>query len=65
MRLRLRVDARHGRRSGERLRAELHDRAQASVWFCGPPHCGRALRADLHAHGLPAERFHQALLRRR
>ena len=65
VRLHLLVDARHGRLSGERLRAELPDWAQASVWFCGPPHFGRALRADLLAHGLPAERFHQELFQMR
>lgn len=65
VRLHLLVDARHGRLSGERLRAAVPDWAQASVWFCGPPHFGRALRADLVAHGLPAAHFHQELFQMR
>ena len=34
---------------------------EADVWFCGPAGFGQALRHDLLALGLPAERFHQEL----
>lgn len=43
VRLHLLVDARHGRLSGEPLRAAVPDWARASVWFCGLPHFVRAL----------------------
>lgn len=65
VRLHLLVDERDGRLSDARLRAALPDWAEASVWFCGPPRFGQALRADLVAHGLPAARFHQELFRMR
>lgn len=65
VRLHLLVDARDGLLSGARLRAALPDWAEASVWFCGPPRFGQALRADLVAHGLPPARFHQELFEMR
>lgn len=37
----------------------------ASVWFCGPPRFGQALRDDFVAHGLPPDRFHQELFEMR
>ena len=65
VRLHLLVDARDGLLSGERLRAALPDWRDASIWFCGPPRFGQALRADLLAHGLPPARFHQELFEMR
>ena len=65
VRLHLLVDARDGLLSGERIRAALPDWAGASLWFCGPPGFGAALRADLVAHGLPPQRFHQELFQMR
>ena len=46
---------------GARIRGELPDWQQASVWFCGPSDFGTALRADFLGHGLPREAFHQEL----
>jgi len=61
VRLHVLIDARDGRLSGERLRAEVPDWQSADVWFCGPALFGDAIRRDLLAHGLPAGRFHQEL----
>jgi predicted ferric reductase len=63
--LHLLVDARDGRLNGERIRAAVPDWASASIWFCGPPRFGEALRADFVAHGLPPDRFHQELFEMR
>jgi predicted ferric reductase len=55
-------DPRDGRLTGERIRAAVPDWREASVWFCGPPGFGAALRDDLAGHGVPvAEYFHQEL----
>ena len=55
-------DARDGLLTGDRIRAEVSDWQEASVWFCGPAGFGTALREDFVRHGLPAdERFHQEL----
>lgn len=61
VRLHVMIDARDGFLSGERLRDKVPDWKAADVWFCGPTGFGDALRRDLMAHGLPAERFHQEL----
>ncbi|WP_153116115.1 ferredoxin reductase family protein [Rhodocyclus tenuis] len=61
VRLHVLIDARDGRLSGERLRAEVPDWQAADVWFCGPAPFGDAMCRDLLAHGLPAGRFHQEL----
>jgi predicted ferric reductase len=63
--LHLLVDAKHGRLNGERIRTTLPDWQKASVWFCGPPAFGQALRRDLVAHGLAPADFHQELFRLR
>jgi len=65
VKLHLLVDAKDGRLDGARLRATVPEWQRASVWFCGPPAFGRALRSDLLAHGLPAARFHQELFEMR
>ena len=65
VRLHVLVDARDGLLSGERLRAAVPGWREASVWFCGPAGFGQALRADLVAHGLPAQAFHQELFQMR
>jgi predicted ferric reductase len=55
-------DPRDGRLTGERIRAAVPDWREASVWFCGPPAFGAALRDDFARHGVPvAECFHQEL----
>lgn len=59
------VDGKDGRLNGERIRAAVPGWRSASVWFCGPPGFGEALRKDFIAHGLPPERFHQELFQMR
>ena len=62
VRLHVLHDPRHGRLTGERIRAAVPEWREASVWFCGPSGFGAALRSDLASHGFPvAERFHQEL----
>lgn len=63
--LHLLVDAKHGRLNGERVRTAIPDWASASVWFCGPPAFGEAVRDDLVAHGLDSADFHQELFQLR
>ena len=65
VRLHLFVDAQDGRLDGERLRALVPEWRNASVWFCGPIPFASALRADLAAHGLPTQAFHQELFQMR
>jgi len=62
IRLHLLIDARDGLLNGERIRAAVPGWREASLWFCGPPGFGAALRKDFAAQGLPVdERFHQEL----
>lgn len=62
VRLHFLVDARHGRLSGDRIRAEVRGWAAASIWFCGPVGFGEVLRRDFADHQFPIEkRFHQEL----
>ena len=63
--LHLLVSGKDGRLDGERIRASIPEWATASIWFCGPPGFGQALRDDFVAHGLPPERFHQELFQMR
>ena len=65
VRLHLLVDSKDGRLNGERIRAVIPEWQSASIWFCGPPGFGQALREDFLAHGLPPERFHQELFQMR
>ena len=60
-----RSSPRDGIFDGKRIRAEVPDWSSASIWFCGPPGYGQALRKDFIAHGLPPERFHQELFQMR
>ncbi len=51
-----------GRLDGPRVRAEVPDWREASLWFCGPSAFGEALRADFAAQGMDVRRrFHQEL----
>ncbi|MFC0283776.1 ferric reductase-like transmembrane domain-containing protein [Camelimonas abortus] len=53
---------RDGRLTGERIRAMAPRWREASIWFCGPPAFGAALRRDFARHGVDtARRFHQEL----
>lgn len=63
--LHLLVDAKHGRLNGQRVRDLIPDWVHASVWFCGPPAFGEAVRNDLVAHGLDRQDFHQELFQMR
>ena len=65
VRLHVMVTAVDGRLTGERLRTMFPDWQQADFWFCGPAAFGDALRQDLVAQGLPAERFQQELFEMR
>ena len=65
VRLHLLVDGKDGRLNGERIRAAAPQWRSASIWFCGPPGFGQALRRDFIAHGLPPEHFHQELFQMR
>lgn len=62
VRLHVLIDAKHGKLSGDRIRAEVPDWRDASFWFCGPVGFGDALRADFAAHGMDVNaKFHQEL----
>ncbi|MBS0309082.1 MAG: ferric reductase-like transmembrane domain-containing protein [Proteobacteria bacterium] len=65
VRLHLLVDGKDGRLNGERIRAAVPEWQSASIWFCGPPGFGQALRKDFLAHDLPTGRFHQELFQMR
>ncbi len=66
VRLHVLHDPQDGRLTGDRIRAEVPDWQQASIWFCGPPGFGAALRQDFARHGLPTgRRFHQELFEMR
>lgn len=66
VRLHFLVDARDGRLNGERIRAEIPDWHEASIWFCGPARFGDALRRDFSQKQFPVhERFHQELFEMR
>ena len=56
------VDSRDGFLTGDRIRAEVPDWREASIWFCGPIGFGEALRKDFAAQGFDVRaRFHQEL----
>lgn len=61
VRLHVLVDARDGLLTGEHIRAAVPGWRSASIWFCGPPGFGEALREDFAKHGFPAAGFHQEL----
>jgi len=62
VRLHLLISPRDGLLSGARIREEVPDWREASIWFCGPAGFGAALRRDFAAEGFPVEeRFHQEL----
>lgn len=65
VRLHLLVDGMDGRLNGERIRAAVPEWRSASLWFCGPPGFGQALREDFCTNGLAPEQFHQELFQMR
>ncbi len=66
VRLHVFIDAQHGRLTGQRIRDEVPDWREASIWFCGPVGFADALRRDFAAHGFPVQqRFHHELFQMR
>jgi predicted ferric reductase len=62
VRLHVLHDARDGRLTGERIRAQVPEWRKTSLWFCGPAGFGSALQQDFARHGFDvATRFHQEL----
>ena len=59
------VSSRDGRINAERIRNVVPNWISASVWFCGPPAFGQALRDDFVKHGVPTNHFHQELFQMR
>ncbi|MCA6110031.1 ferredoxin reductase family protein [Bradyrhizobium cenepequi] len=56
------IDARDGHLTGERIREQVPLWREASIWFCGPPGFGEALKRDFAVRGFPVkDRFHQEL----
>lgn len=66
VRLKILIESKHGRLTGDRIRETVPDWRDASIWFCGPADFGDALRADFAANGMKVEkRFHQELFQMR
>jgi len=65
VRVHLLVGSKDGRLDAERIRAAVPGWQSASIWFCGPPGFGQALRDDFVAHGLADAAFHQELFQMR
>jgi predicted ferric reductase len=62
IRLRVLIDSRDGRLTGERICDAVPEWRQASTWFCGPVGFGEHLKQELRALGVPVQsRFHQEL----
>lgn len=65
VRLHLWHDSEKGRLNGSLIRQLVPGWQSASIWFCGPPLFGQALRQDFSAHGMPGKHFHQELFEMR
>lgn len=65
VRLHVLVSPRDGRLDVAQICAAVPEWQSASVWFCGPPTFGQALRRDFVALGLPPAGFHQELFQMR
>ena len=65
VRLHVLVSPRDGRLDAARIRAAVPEWRSASIWFCGPPAFGEALRKDFVANGLAPADFHQELFQMR
>jgi predicted ferric reductase len=53
------------RLTADRIKRELPDWKEASIWFCGPPSFGQALRRDFIRAGGRSSRFHQEMFEMR
>ena len=65
VRVHLLVGSKDGRLDAQRIRAAVPAWQSASIWFCGPPGFGQALRDDFVAHGFANTAFHQELFQMR
>jgi len=65
VRLHVLVSSRDGRLDAEQIRAAVPQWQSASIWFCGPPGFGQALRKDFLANGMASADFHQELFQMR
>ncbi|MDY7577292.1 ferric reductase-like transmembrane domain-containing protein [Herbaspirillum sp. RTI4] len=65
VRLHVLVTGTDGRLDGARIRAAVPEWQSASIWFCGPPGFGQALRDDFEAQGVANTEFHQELFQMR
>ena len=66
VRLHVFIDAQHGRLTGQRIRDQVPEWREASIWFCGPVGFADALRRDFAAQGFPVrQRFHHELFQMR
>jgi predicted ferric reductase len=63
--LHLLIDEKDGLLDAERIRETVPDWRIASIWFCGPPALGEAIRKDFIKHGFRPEQFHQELFKLR
>jgi len=65
MRLHVVVTSRDGRLDADKIRQQVPEWQDCSVWFCGPASFGKALRKDFVAHGLASADIHQELFEMR
>ncbi len=65
VRLHVLISPRDGLLDGARIRERVPEWRQASLWFCGPPRFGDALRRDFGAQGLRDADWHQELFQMR
>ena len=65
VRLHVLVSGKDGRLDADRIRAAVPQWQSASIWFCGPPGFGQAIRNDFVAHGLVPDDFHQEMFQMR
>ncbi len=63
--LHLTIDEKDGLLDAKRIRATVPDWRIASIWFCGPPALGEAIRKDFIKQGFRPEQFHQELFKLR
>lgn len=65
VRLHVLVSGKDGRLDADRIRAAVPQWQSASIWFCGPPGFGQAIRNDFVVHGLAPDDFHQEVFQMR
>ncbi|MEC4748499.1 ferric reductase-like transmembrane domain-containing protein [Methylomicrobium sp. Wu6] len=65
VRLHLLVSGNDGRLDADFIRNTVPEWRLASIWFCGPPGFGQALRENFVAHGFAEADFHQEVFQLR